>query len=160
MDVVHAYRLSRATIRIIKQNLFWALFYNAVCIPVAAGVFYPVLGWQLSPMLASAAMSFSSVFVVTNALRLKKIPLVSPQKNNEGENKEMMFGKKAVEEITLHVEGMRCPRCVAHVKGALEAIKGGKSGEVSLEEKTAKVMGSASEELLKKAILDAGYEVK
>lgn len=160
MDVVHAYRLSRATIRIIKQNLFWALFYNAVCIPVAAGVFYPFLGWQLSPMLASAAMSFSSVFVVTNALRLKKIPLESPQKNKEGENEEMLFGKKAVEEITLHVEGMMCPRCVAHVKGALEAIKGVKSVEVSLEEKTAKVTGSASEELLKKAILDAGYEVK
>ena len=72
----------------------------------------------------------------------------------------MLFGKKTVEEITLHVEGMMCPRCVAHVKDALEGVKGVKSVEVSLEEKSARVTGSAPEELLKKAILDAGYEVK
>ena len=167
--VADAYALSRATIRIIKQNLFWALFYNAVCIPVAAGLFYPLLGWQLSPMIASAAMSFSSVCVVTNALRLKRIGLHPKQKNSKNQNMTIetkgemneMFGKKQ-EEFTyvLHVEGMMCPRCVAHVKEALEGVKGVRSVTVSLEEKTATVIAAVkSPDLLAAAVTKAGYEV-
>ena len=153
--VAEAYLLSRATIRIIKQNLFWALFYNAICIPVAAGVFYPLWGWQLSPMLASAAMSFSSVFVVTNALRLRSVKFKS-----KGDQKEM-FGKKKMETYTLRVEGMMCPRCVAHVKSALEGVKGVKSVAVDLDAGTAVVEAPASlgASALAAAVTAAGYTV-
>lgn len=169
-DVARAHSLSRATIRVIKQNLFWALFYNAICIPVAAGVFYPLFGWQLSPMLASAAMSFSSVCVVSNALRLKRIKLENQhpvkqkqkkasKKPHEKEKNHMLF-KKEIRTDVIGVEGMMCPRCVAHVKGALEAVKGVQSVEVSLEEKTATVTGSAPLKALTDAIVAAGYEVR
>ena len=153
--VADAYFLSRAAIRIIKQNLFWALFYNAVCIPVAAGVFFPLFGWQLSPMLASAAMSLSSVCVVTNALRLRSIPL------RKGENKAM-FGKKEIVNYTLSVEGMMCPRCQAHVKNALEGVKGVKTVNVSLEENTAAVeaVSTVSAASLIDAVVKAGYTAK
>ncbi|MBQ8416763.1 MAG: heavy metal translocating P-type ATPase [Clostridia bacterium] len=153
--VADAYFLSRAAIRIIKQNLFWALFYNAVCIPVAAGVFFPVFGWQLSPMLASAAMSFSSVCVVTNALRLRSINL------RKGEN-EAMFFKKEIVKYTLSVEGMMCQRCQAHVKNALEGVKGVKAVEVSLDDKTATVeaVSTVSVASLVAAVTKAGYEAK
>ena len=152
--VADAYHLSRASIRVIKQNLFWALFYNAICIPVAAGVFYPLLGWQLSPMLASAAMSFSSVGVVLNALRLRSIPL------RKGENK--MFGKKETITYNLSVEGMMCPRCVAHVKSALEGVKGVKSATVDLESKkaVAEAISTTSVDKLISAVTAAGYECK
>lgn len=154
--VADAYMLSRATIRIIKQNLFWALFYNAVCIPVAAGVFYPFLGWQLSPMLASAAMSFSSVFVVTNALRLRSLKL-----RKKGDHEEMLFGKKEMKTTTLHVEGMMCQNCAAHVKNALEGVKGVKRVEVDLGAKTAVIEASVnvSEQILISAVTNAGYKV-
>lgn len=154
-SVADAYFLSRATIRIIKQNLFWALFYNAVCIPIAAGVFFPIWGIQLSPMLASAAMSFSSVFVVTNALRLRSINL------RKGEKKEM-FGKKELVTYTIGVEGMMCQHCVAHVKAALEAVKGVKEVTVNLDEGSATVsaQSSVSQKLLEDAIVKAGYKVK
>jgi len=154
-SVADAYFLSRATIRIIKQNLFWALFYNAICIPVAAGVFFPVWGIQLSPMLASAAMSFSSVFVVTNALRLRSINL------RKGEKKEM-FGKKEILTYTIGVEGMMCQHCVAHVKTALEAVKGVKEVNVELDTGTATVsaQSSVSQKVLEDAIVKAGYKVK
>ena len=166
MGVVNAFRISRATIRIIRQNLFWALFYNAVCIPVAAGVLYPVLGWQLSPMLASAAMSLSSVTVVTNALRLKRISLHKGEKDMFG-----LFGNKkktapvltddAPETQVLTVEGMMCPRCVAHVKEALEKVPGVRAAEVSLDAKTATVTAvGVTKEALANAIRAAGYEVK
>ena len=154
--VADAIGLSRATIRIIKQNLFWALFYNAICIPFAA------LG-QLNPMLASAAMSFSSVCVVSNALRLRKIKLhknKNRKNNTENEVQDMLFGKKEETVTTLSVEGMMCPRCVAHVKEALSAVKGVSSVEVSLEEKSATVTGKASLDALKDAVTRAGYEVK
>ena len=154
--VADALRLSRATLRVIKQNLFWALFYNAICIPVAAGVFYPILGWQLSPMLASAAMSFSSLFVVSNALRLRIISL------HKGEKK--MFGLKKKEMIThtLAVEGMMCKNCVAHVQKALEGVKSVTAVSVDLESKTAtvEVPASISGETLIAAVTAAGYECK
>ena len=153
--VADAIKISRATLRIIKQNLFWALFYNAICIPVAAGVFFPVLGWQLSPMLASAAMSCSSLFVVSNALRLRFIKL------KKGE-KEKMFGLKKKENIThtLAVEGMMCQHCVSHVKKALEAQKGVAEVTVDLDTKTATVdaLSSVSVASLIAAVKDAGYE--
>jgi Cu+-exporting ATPase len=156
VGVADAYMLSRASIRIIKQNLFWALFYNAICIPVAAGVFYPIFSWQLSPMLASAAMSCSSVFVVLNALRLRRIQF----HYIKGE-KEMLFGKKNVVTHEIGVEGMMCVRCVAHVKEALSAVKGVQNVEVSLEEKKATVVAEekVSLDLLKAAITKAGYQI-
>ncbi|MBQ8309441.1 MAG: heavy metal translocating P-type ATPase [Clostridia bacterium] len=153
--VADAYFLSRATIRIIKQNLFWALFYNVICIPVAAGVFFPIWGIQLSPMLASAAMSFSSVFVVTNALRLRSIRL------RKGE-KEEMFGKQETVTYTIGVEGMMCQHCVAHVKAALEAVKGVREVSVDLNagNATVSVESSVSQKTLADAIVKAGYKVK
>ncbi|MBR3894285.1 MAG: heavy metal translocating P-type ATPase [Clostridia bacterium] len=170
MDVVEAFYLSRASIRIIKQNLFWALFYNAICIPVAAGAFYPFLGWQLSPMLASAAMSFSSVCVVLNALRLRAVPLRPkrhiPSNNQQNfekteerkEESDMLFAKTKT--YVLSIEGMMCQHCVSHVKTALEAVKGVKSVSVSLEENNATVTASASPDALKAAVTAAGYVVK
>ena len=154
VGVADAYMLSRASIRIIKQNLFWALFYNAICIPVAAGVFYPIFSWQLSPMLASAAMSCSSVFVVLNALRLRRIQFHYIKG-------EMLFGKKNVVTHEIGVEGMMCVRCVAHVKEALSAVKGVQNVEVSLEEKKATVVAEEKVylDLLKAAITKAGYQI-
>ena len=154
--VADAFHLSRATLRIIKQNLFWALFYNAICIPVAAGALYPLFGWQLSPMLASAAMSCSSLFVVSNALRLRFISL------DKGEKK--MFGLKKKENLThtLEVEGMMCKNCVAHVSKALQGVKGVANVSVDLESKTATVeaLSSVSVNSLIAAVVDAGYECK
>ena len=154
--VDEALRISRATLRIIKQNLFWALFYNAICIPVAAGALYPITGWQLSPMLASAAMSCSSLFVVSNALRLRFISLY------KGEKK--MFGLKKKETVThtLTVEGMMCKNCVAHVQKALEGVKGVTNVAVDLESKTATVdaLSSVSVDTLIAAVTAAGYECK
>lgn len=153
--VADAHKISRATLRVIKQNLFWALFYNAICIPVAAGALYPLLGWQLSPMLASAAMSCSSLFVVSNALRLRIIPI------DKGEKKKM-FGLKKKENVTytLTVEGMMCQHCVAHVKKALESVKGVTNAEVDLDSKTATVeaLSSVSVDVLVTAVKSAGYE--
>lgn len=108
-DVVGAIRLSHAVIRNIKQNFFWALFYNSLAIPLAAGVLYPLLGWQLHPAVAAAAMGLSSLCVVTNALRLRHFPITPPQKMNT---------------ITISVDGMMCPHCEAHVTKALLAIAG------------------------------------
>ena len=155
MGVADAYALSCLTVRIIRQNLFWALFYNVICIPVAAGVFYPLLGWQLSPMLASLAMSCSSICVVSNALRLRSIPL------RKGE-KKMIFGKKESITYTLSVDGMMCQRCVAHVKSALEGVKGVLSADVDLETKKAVVTArsAVSADQLVTAVTAAGYETK
>ena len=155
-SVGDALHISRATLRIIKENLFWALFYNAICIPVAAGALYPLFGWQLSPMLASAAMSCSSLFVVSNALRLRFISL------DKGEKK--MFGMKKKENVTytLTVEGMMCQHCVSHVKKALEGVKGVSVVSVDLDTKTATVeaLSSVSVDALITAVKDAGYESK
>ena len=142
-DVATAIELSRATMRNVKQNLFWALFYNAVCIPVAAGVLSPV-GITLNPMIGAAAMGFSSVFVVGNALRLrtwkprgvvasdKKCKTVSEGADNK-EKGTMTMEKK------LKVEGMMCQHCVKHVTEALAAVEGVEKVDVSLEEGTAVV---------------------
>ncbi len=164
LDAVAAIQLSRAVIRNIKQNLFWAFFYNAIGIPLAAGVFYTALGWKLNPMFAAAAMSFSSVFVVTNALRLKlfqpdfrkeKGRTIKIQNSEKRENKEEWKMKKV-----LTIEGMMCGHCTSRVEQALNAIDG-VTAEVSLDNKTATVSSTKeiSEEDLVKAVTDAGYTV-
>ncbi len=164
LDVVTAIRLSKAVIRNIKQNLFWAFFYNVLGIPVAAGVYYASLGLKLSPMIGAAAMSCSSIFVVTNALRLRRFQaskaadsaLTRPDqgvsiKENDKEDTEM---------ITMKIEGMMCAHCKAAVEKALNAIDGVKA-EVDLEAKSASVDAPADmdKEVLKKAVEDAGYDV-
>ncbi len=157
-DAVSAISLSGATVTTIKQNLFWALIYNAVCIPVAAGVLYPALGITLNPMIASAAMSFSSVCVVLNSLRLnfKRIYI---RENKQEKGEEEMFGKKQT--MTFNVEGMMCPKCEKHAKKEIMEIKGVKSAEAS--HKTGKVTVVASEKVtadaVKNAIAKAGYKV-
>lgn len=155
-DAVSAISLSRATITVIKQNLFWALIYNAICIPVAAGALYPLFEISLSPMIASAAMSFSSVCVVLNSIRLrnKKIYIYKSQEDSD------MFGKTKT--VSFTVEGMMCNNCKAHVEKALLAVKGVKSAEAVLESKTVSVVvkDSVSEDTLKAAVTAAGYKVQ
>ena len=155
-DAVSAISLSRATITVIKQNLFWALIYNAICIPIAAGALYPLFEISLSPMIASAAMSFSSVCVVLNSIRLrnKKIYIYKSQEDSD------MFGKTKT--VSFTVEGMMCNNCKAHVEKALLAVKGVKSAEASLESKTVSVVvkDSVSEDTLKAAVTAAGYKVQ
>ena len=171
-DVPAAIDLSKATVRTIKQNLFWALFYNSICIPVAAGVLSAV-GITLNPMIAAAAMSLSSLFVVSNALRLrgwkpKEIQgELQKASQNEAQTDKAESGEETkVGEIrTLRVKGMMCPKCVAHVTEALEAVDGVSSVEVSLKEEQAKVtLSEASSKALDKklvsAVVDAGYKAK
>ena len=153
-DVVVAYELSKATIKNIKENLFWAFFYNVIGIPVAAGVFYSIFGWLLDPMYGAAAMSLSSVFVVSNALRLRffkpKHQIIQIQENRKKEEKKM---KKVL------VEGMMCEHCKAHVEKALNAIDGIQA-TVDLEKNCAFVEGEVDEATLKQAIEEAGYTYK
>ncbi len=167
LDAAAAVQLSRAVIRNIKENLFWAFFYNALGIPLAAGVFYPFLGWQLNPMFGSAAMSFSSIFVVANALRLKGFrpsfykkkssgtESAEPAKIEEVEKKEEKIMKK-----TMKIEGMMCGHCTGRVDKVLNALEGVEAS-VSLEEKAAYVTltKDVSDELLKKTVEDEGYQV-
>ena len=153
LDVPRLIRLSRKTLRNIKENLFWAFCYNLVGIPLAAGVF-SVWGWRLTPMFAAAAMSFSSILVVSNALRLNFFPWGEQKKNqNKKEKKEM--------EKILKIEGMMCAHCEAHVKKALEAIPGVKEAFPSHEKKEARVVLSApvKDEDLKAAVEQEGYRV-
>ena len=165
VDAVTAVELSRATIRNVKQNLFWAFFYNAICIPLAAGVFYPLFHLQLSPMLASAAMSLSSVCVVTNALRLRffkpSIQSPVPQKSAGAPLPELKLpetkGEVPMKKKVL-IEGMMCQHCVAHVTKALSALPG-VTAEVDLDSKSAVVTGDASDDAIRAAVTDAGYEV-
>jgi P-type Cu2+ transporter len=154
-DVAAAIRLSRQVIRNIRENLFWALFYNAVCIPIAAGALIPAFGIVLNPMIGAAAMSLSSVCVVTNALRLNLFKV-----HKENAVKQQKEKKKMEKEIK--VNGMMCEHCVAHVKKALEAVDGVTSAEVSLEKKDAVVTLSKDVDsaALKKAVEDAGYEAE
>lgn len=176
LDVSGAIKLSKAVIKNIKENLFWAFFYNALCIPLAAGAFVPILGWHLDPMFGALAMSLSSFCVVINALRLKlfkfrhtavseteiaehtsyKVSAAISEtaeinNNSKGEN---VMNKK------MTIEGMSCGHCSARVEKALNEISGVKA-TVNLEEKTAyiEVSGDVSGDILKKAVEDAGYEV-
>ena len=149
-DVVTAVELSSAVLRNIRQNLFWAFFYNAIGIPVAAGVLYPAFGITLNPMIAAAAMSLSSVCVVGNALRLRRYHTAERFTHKE----ESTMTK------TMTIEGMMCTHCSGRVESALNAIDG-VSAKVDLEKKTATVTLSAdvADEVLRKAVTDAGYEV-
>lgn len=165
LDVVTAIQLSKATIRNIKQNLFWAFIYNIIGIPVAAGVFFLPFALKLNPMIGAFAMSFSSVFVVTNALRLRwfkpkhnansknnSTSVTTAQKEKEGEN--------PMEKI-LKIEGMMCNHCVMHVQKTLAAIPGVAEVTVRLDEKNTKVKlnQNVADEVFKTAIEDAGYQL-
>ena len=153
--VCDGYALSKATVRNIKENLFWAFFYNCLGIPVAAGVLYPAFGLQLSPMLGAAAMSMSSVLVVSNALRLRffksRIHHNSNQQSNQQEEINM--------ETTIKVEGMMCTHCKARVESVCKAVPGVLDAVVDLQAKSVTVTGAADIAAVKKAITDAGYEV-
>ena len=155
-DVTAAIRLSRATLRNIHENLFWAFFYNAICIPVAAGVFIHLTGWQMSPMLGAAAMSLSSFFVCMNALRLNTFSMHDASKDIKRKKKE----KKTMEK-TLEITGMMCGHCEMNVKKALEAVDGVESADVSHEKGTAVVTLSkeVSNDVLKKTVEDKDYTV-
>ena len=187
-DAVTAVRLSRAVIRNIKQNLFWAFFYNCIGIPLAAGCWYPVFGIRLNPMFGAAAMSLSSIFVVGNALRLRRFKsgqrtvltgTVEPKITAETENNGMDCGEQHTENNdkdgrerpaerketmtkVMTIEGMMCGHCTGRVQKALEAVDGVSAVTVSLEEKTATVEVSAevTDDALTDAVAEAGYEVK
>lgn len=159
--VSNAISLSKATIRNIRQNLFWAFFYNILGIPIAAGVLFPAFGIQLSPMVGAAAMSLSSFFVVSNALRLRFFR----SKNSEQVNEEKINDDCCIieedkdMETILNVEGMMCPHCKARVESVCKAIDGVVDAVVDLQAKQVTVKGSVSTDALKKAITEAGYEV-
>ncbi len=156
-DVPAAIRLSRATLRNIHENLFWAFIYNIIGIPLAAGVFIPLLGWQLNPMFGAAAMSLSSFCVVSNALRLNLFDPHSARKDHK-----IKFAKESkTMQKTLKIEGMMCTHCSGRVKKALEELPGVVSAEVSHENGTAVVTMSApvDDATLKKAVEDQGYQV-
>ncbi len=154
-DVVNAIALSRAVMRTIRQNLFWAFIYNIIGIPVAAGALYSAFGWMLSPMFAAGAMSLSSVSVVLNALRLN---LWKPQHSENSKNeKENIIMKK-----TLIIEGMSCNHCVNAVTKALKSIKGVIGVSVKTDMKTAviELNGTVTDDTIKTAVEEAGYQVK
>jgi copper ion binding protein len=160
-DVVTLMMLSKSVIRNIRQNLFWAFFYNILGIPLAAGVFYMLLGWKLNPMFAAAAMSFSSVSVVLNALRLRRFkPYSAEGKGLTVDSENFEINEIKMKTRTITVEGMSCSHCSARVEKALNTIDGVQA-KVSLENKTAVVNLSeeVSDETLKKAVEAAGYEV-
>ena len=173
-DVPAAIRLSRATLRNIHENLFWAFFYNLIGIPLAAGVWYPLLGWKLNPMFGAAAMSLSSFCVVTNALRLNWFHMYDTVKDKK---RKYQKAKQKVEEKvkenvkekeeettmtkTMKIEGMMCGHCEAAVKKALEALDGVEAAEVSHEKGTAVVTlaKEVEDEVLKKTVEEKEYQV-
>ncbi len=173
LDAAAAVELSRATIRNIKENLFWAFFYNSLGIPLAAGVFFPLLGWQLNPMFAAAAMSLSSVCVVSNALRLRffkskfrasrreENPVIQQpravQDSNDDSSTTKQGGTTAMTK-TMKIEGMMCAHCSGRVEKALNDLPG-VTAAVNLEAGTASVTGDAPDDVLTKAVTDAGYKV-
>ena len=167
IDVPAAVRLSRATLTNIHENLFWAFFYNVIGIPLAAGLWYPLLGWKLNPMFGAAAMSLSSFCVVTNALRLNLCRVYDPKHDRKATpdrknktNKPSESEEKSMTK-TMNIEGMMCGHCEARVKKCLEALPGVEAAEVSHEKGTAVVTASDSvtEETLKKAVEDQDYKV-
>ena len=176
-DAVKAVRLGRKTLRNIHENLFWAFFYNAICIPVAAGAFIKVFGWALNPMLGAAAMSLSSFCVVTNALRLNLFDIRDSNRNGMENNNSSLQGGASADAApdrntineseekpmkkTMKIEGMMCPHCEAAVKKALEALEGVEAAEVSHEAGTAIVSMSAevADAVLKDAVEAKDYKV-
>ena len=171
MDIVDAAALSRAALRNIRQNLFWAFFYNAIGIPVAAGVLYPAFQITLNPMIAAAAMSLSSVCVVSNALRLRGWKGSRPDAPAPADKSAALTDapnvitaapaaqqEESAMKKTLTIEGMMCAHCAAHVEKALNALPG-VTAQVDLAGKTAVVTGSAGDEALKQAVANAGYQV-
>ena len=160
-DVPAAIRLSRATLLNIHENLFWAFIYNIIGIPLAAGVFISVLGWQLNPMFAAAAMSLSSFSVVTNALRLNFVRIHDPKHDHKMKKKTPIKKETKQMEKTIKIEGMMCNHCEMHVKKALEALDGVKSAEVSHTAGTAVVTleKAVADSALKQAVVDQGYTV-
>lgn len=181
LDVTGAIELSKATIRNIKENLFWAFFYNIIGIPIAAGCWYTAFNLKMNPMVAALAMSFSSVFVVSNALRLRffKPKHGSAVSDNTAETSTSVTTESPVQKISvkqttikqsnggttmkkeLMIEGMMCQNCVKHVTHALEGILGVADVQVSLGDKkaTINVPESVTDEALKAAVTEAGYEV-
>lgn len=172
-DVPAAIRLSRATLRNIHENLFWAFIYNVIGIPLAAGLFIPIFGWELNPMFGAAAMSLSSFCVVSNALRLNLFNMHSTKRDKKIKNKfnksckgscdinadETLKQKEENKMKKVNIEGMMCGHCVAHVEKALKGIEGIGDVKVSLEDKCAEITGNVSDEDIKRAVTDAGYEV-
>jgi len=156
-EVATSISLSKATLRNIKQNLFWALFYNTLGIPLAAGIFFPFFGWRLNPMFAAAAMSLSSVFVVTNALRLKRF---KPTYDRHIQRAKIGKGEMETMEKTILIEGMTCMHCSARVEKALNAIDGVRA-TVDLQGKkaSATVAEGVTDAMLRDAVSEAGYEV-
>ena len=164
-DVATAIDLSKAVIRNIKQNLFWAFFYNSIGIPLAAGVFYLSMGWKLSPMFGAAAMGMSSVCVVSNALRLRGFKPKEIKKNNiENDEIELIENKRKEDKnmtTVINVNGMMCEHCKATVEKVTRGVEGVSNSEVNLDAKKVTIEHSADTDLekVKKAITDAGYEV-
>ncbi len=181
LDAVGAVKLSKAVIRNIKENLFWAFFYNSIGIPLAAGVLYPLFQIKLNPMFGAAAMSLSSVCVVSNALRLRWVKLHDAKKTQIEPHQDVAASTiadinqhnaldnnikstnndkgESTMTTTISIEGMMCAHCHAHVEKALKEVAGVTEVTVSLENKNAVVTGDASVETLKQAVVDAGYEV-
>lgn len=181
LDAVGAVKLSKAVIRNIKENLFWAFFYNSIGIPLAAGVLYPLFQIKLNPMFGAAAMSLSSVCVVSNALRLRRVKLHDAKKTQSESCQDVAASTiadinqhnaldnnikstkndkgESTMTTTISIEGMMCAHCQAHVEKALKEVAGVTEVTVSLENKNAVVTGDASVETLKQAVVDAGYEV-
>ncbi len=156
-DVPAAVRLSRATLRNIHENLFWAFIYNVIGIPLAAGIWIPVFGWKLNPMFAAAAMSFSSFCVVTNALRLNFVNI----RNSKNDKKFKKRKEQNTMTVTMKIEGMMCAHCEGRVKGALEGVDGVASADVSASKNSAVVSLSkpVDNEVLKQAVEAQGYDV-
>ena len=163
LDVPAAIRLSRATLRNIHENLFWAFIYNIIGIPLAAGVFIHLLGWQLNPMFAAAAMSLSSFCVVTNALRLNFFRMYDSKRDHKIKNKLKTIMEKETKTMkkTLKIEGMMCGHCEMHTKNALEALEGVAKAEVSYKTGTAVVTleKEISDDVLKQTVAGQGYQV-
>ena len=158
-DVPAAIRLSRATLRNIRQNLFWAFFYNAIGIPLAAGAFVKLFGWSMNPMFGAAAMSLSSFCVVSNALRLNLVKLDAGNREPGTGNRVEKTAESAAAGLTLSVKGMMCHNCERHVREALEALPGIEAAEADYQTGTVRITGTAADGAMKAAVKAAGYKL-